>query len=66
MQSGELIAENIKPHNARHIVRACNCHDELLAAATHLLACLNTPLGTGITAAMGQLAAAIAKAEGRS
>jgi len=34
---GHLIAESIAPRNAEFIVRACNSHDQLIAAVQALL-----------------------------
>ena len=51
--------------NMRYIVRACNCHDELLAAATELLACCDSLMdfATGDDEAAAEtMRAALAKA----
>ena len=41
-QSGEWIAKDIRPANAEFIVRACNAHDDLVAALKDVLAQFET------------------------
>lgn len=52
--------------NAQHIIRCCNCHDDLLEALYALLSGINNPnpdAGDKVGAAEKQAKAAIAKAE---
>ena len=75
-QTDQLVGDGLgspqRLANAEFIVRACNAHDELLAACKvaedYVLHHLNAPMGTRLVqrkAAIAALRAAIAKAEGR-
>lgn len=64
---GHLVAESVTPSNREFIVRACNAHDDLLAAAQDAqCACSIKERDSGHLAGcwMPALQEAIAKAEG--
>ena len=63
---GHVICETITSRNAEFIVRACNAHDELVAAAEAAMDALNELIGVDydLSGEQALLKAALGKAKG--